>query len=68
MSVLSIHIFKQARYLSLNAFDFLAGLRTLHQPKMLLFNILRFNSQLIFRKSSDKYIDSTFNSLDVILI
>ncbi len=41
---------KQTRFLSLNAFFFLAALRTLYQPKILLFVILemRPNNQLIF--------------------
>ncbi len=41
---------KQAFYFSLNTFTFLAVLRTLYQPKILLFAILemKLNNQLIF--------------------
>ncbi len=50
LNFLLVPFSKQTRYFSLNAFVFLAELRTLYQPKMSLFDILgtRLNNQLIF--------------------
>ncbi len=73
LNFLLVTFSKQACYFSLNAFVFLAELRTLYQHKMLLFDILgtRLNNQLICPQEQlgqIRLIPPKFNSLCITLI